>query len=230
MLPALQDRAVDVTGDIYSGHVEAVAGPADVPTPSVMLAAMGPRMLRARGRPHRRHDPVAERPAPIETQIRPALDAAAVEAGRPAPRIVASVPVCVTDDPDAVKGLIADRPRRLQRPALVSRRHGPGGRVGAGRRLARGRRGDRARRARAIRRGGDDRLLRARDPDQSRRGGAHPRRSSRTCSPDAPATAAQRSMRRCEVRGRGAVAGTVAVEQARERRVAVRRGRHCRRT
>jgi alkanesulfonate monooxygenase SsuD/methylene tetrahydromethanopterin reductase-like flavin-dependent oxidoreductase (luciferase family) len=107
MLPALQDRAVDVTGEIYSGHVEAVAGPAEVPTPRVMLAAMGPRMLELAGAHTDGTILWLSGPRAIETQIRPALDAAAVEAGRAAPRIVASVPVCVTDDPDAVKGLIA---------------------------------------------------------------------------------------------------------------------------
>ncbi len=38
--------------------------------------------------------------------IKPALDDAADAAGRPEPRIVASVPVCVTDKPDQVRQLI----------------------------------------------------------------------------------------------------------------------------
>ena len=107
LLPALRERAVDVSGSIYSGHVEAVSGPADVPTPSVMLAAMGPRMLELAGARTDGNILWLSGPRTIETQIRPALDAAATAAGRPAPRIVASVPVCVTDDPDSVKGLIA---------------------------------------------------------------------------------------------------------------------------
>jgi 5,10-methylenetetrahydromethanopterin reductase len=45
-------------------------------------------------------------PKVVESTIAPALRAAAEEAGRPAPRIVASVPVCVTDQRDQVKGLI----------------------------------------------------------------------------------------------------------------------------
>jgi alkanesulfonate monooxygenase SsuD/methylene tetrahydromethanopterin reductase-like flavin-dependent oxidoreductase (luciferase family) len=35
------------------------------------------------------------------------MSAAAERAGRPAPRIVASVPVCVTDEPGRVRGVIA---------------------------------------------------------------------------------------------------------------------------
>jgi len=84
-----------------------VSGPADVPTPSVMLAAMGPRMLELAGARTDGNILWLSGPRTIETKIRPALDAAATAAGRPAPRIVASVPVCVTDDPDSVKGLIA---------------------------------------------------------------------------------------------------------------------------
>ncbi len=107
LIPALTDRAVDVTGDLYSGHVENVAGPADVPTPSVMLAAMGPRMLELAGG---RTDGTIlwlSGPRTIDEVIRPAVETAAAAAGRPAPRIVASVPVCVTDRPDDVKGLVA---------------------------------------------------------------------------------------------------------------------------
>ncbi len=107
MLPALRDRAVDVTGSVYSGHVEAVAGPPGVPTPGVMLAAMGPRMLALAGSHTDGTILWLSGPRTVETKIRPALEAAARDAGRPPPRVVASVPVCVTDDPDSVRGLIA---------------------------------------------------------------------------------------------------------------------------
>jgi alkanesulfonate monooxygenase SsuD/methylene tetrahydromethanopterin reductase-like flavin-dependent oxidoreductase (luciferase family) len=45
-------------------------------------------------------------PRVIEAEIAPALRAAAAAANRPAPRIVASVPVSVTDDPATVRALI----------------------------------------------------------------------------------------------------------------------------
>ena len=59
--------------------------------PTVMLAAMGPRMLAA-GRSSRTAGSILwlSGPKAIAEQIKPALDAAAAEAGRPAPRIVAS--------------------------------------------------------------------------------------------------------------------------------------------
>ena len=140
-----------------------------------MLAAMGPRMLALAGA---RTDGTIlwlSGPRTVETQIRPALDAAAAAAGRPAPRIVASVPVCVTDDPDAVKGLIAavlDGYNDLPSYRDVMDREGAAGPADVS--LV-GRRSHRACRARAVRIGRHHRLLGTGDPDQPRRGSAHPR-------------------------------------------------------
>jgi 5,10-methylenetetrahydromethanopterin reductase len=97
LLPALRDRKVSFTGDIWSAEVEGIVGVPEAEPPAVLLAAMGPRMLRL----------AAERtdgtilwlsgPRVIEERIRPALGDG---------RIVASVPVCVTDNGDDVRGLI----------------------------------------------------------------------------------------------------------------------------
>jgi alkanesulfonate monooxygenase SsuD/methylene tetrahydromethanopterin reductase-like flavin-dependent oxidoreductase (luciferase family) len=96
---------VSFEGDIWSGEVDAGAPASDPPT--VMLAAMGPRMLRLAGSRCAGTILWLSGPRAIAEQIKPALDAAAAEAGRPTPRIVASVPVCVTADPDGMKGLVA---------------------------------------------------------------------------------------------------------------------------
>jgi F420-dependent oxidoreductase-like protein len=106
LLPVLTERKVSVTGDIWSAEVEGVGGTAVEP-PTVMLAAMGPRMLRLAGSRTAGSILWLSGPKAIAEQIKPALDAAASDAGRPAPRIVASVPVCVTKDADGVKGFIA---------------------------------------------------------------------------------------------------------------------------
>ena len=106
LLPALHERQVSFDGDYWSAEVESIIAPADVSAPSVMLAAMGPRMLALAGG---RTDGTIlwlSGPRTIETTLAPAVTAAAEQAGRPAPRIVASVPVCVTDDPDRVRGMI----------------------------------------------------------------------------------------------------------------------------
>jgi 5,10-methylenetetrahydromethanopterin reductase len=106
LLPALTDRKVSFTGDIWSAETDGVGG-APVEAPSVMLAAMGPRMLQLAGERTDGSILWLSGPKAIAEQIKPALDRAAADAGRPTPRIVASVPVCVTSKPDDVKGLVA---------------------------------------------------------------------------------------------------------------------------
>lgn len=107
LLPAMTDRKVSFTGDIWSGEVEGVNGVPGARPPTLLLAAMGPRMLRLAGE---RADGTIlwlSGPKVIKTRIKPALEDAASAAGRPAPRISASVPVCVTDKPDDVRAVIA---------------------------------------------------------------------------------------------------------------------------
>lgn len=106
LLPALSERSVDVRGEIWSGSAPNLGVPAGVATPSVLLAAMGPRMLALAGG---RADGTIlwlSGPRVIEAEIAPTLRAAATAAERPAPRIVASVPVCVTSAPDDVRAVI----------------------------------------------------------------------------------------------------------------------------
>lgn len=107
LLPALEAHAVDAHGDVWAAHVDGFGVAAGTEVPSVMLAAMGPRMLEQAGG---RTDGTIlwlSGPRVIESRIRPALTAAADAAGRAAPDIVASVPVCVTDDPDPVRVMVA---------------------------------------------------------------------------------------------------------------------------
>src|SRR5437870_2771585 len=107
LLPAMIERSVSFTGDIWSGEVETVNGAPGAEAPAVLLAAMGPRMLRLAGERTAGSILWLSGPKAIAKQIKPALDAAAAAAGRPAPRIVASVPVCVTRKPDEVRTVIA---------------------------------------------------------------------------------------------------------------------------
>jgi F420-dependent oxidoreductase-like protein len=87
------------------------------PTP-VLIAALGPVMLRIAGE---RTDGtilwLADEKA-IESHIAPAINAAASSAGRPAPRIVAGVPVCLCGD-DEVDVAVA-RTNRVLSEAEVS--------------------------------------------------------------------------------------------------------------
>ncbi len=87
---------VDVENELFRVH-----NPLDItdlpPTP-VLLAALGPVMLRIAGE---RTDGtilwMADERA-VESHVVPHLTRAAAAAGRPAPRIVAGIPVCVCDD------------------------------------------------------------------------------------------------------------------------------------
>lgn len=94
----------DVDGEIWTAHVEMGLGS---PPPSVMVAALGPQMLRLAGR-------VADGTIlwmvgskTVRDHIAPTIRAAAEEAGRPGPRVVCSLPICVTDQPDAVREFAA---------------------------------------------------------------------------------------------------------------------------
>jgi F420-dependent oxidoreductase-like protein len=107
LLPAMRERSVSFTGDIWSAEVDAVGGVPGATAPTVLLAAMGPRMLQLAGTRADGSILWLSGPRTVAEKIRPALDAAATAAGRPSPRIVASVPVCVTNQPDDVRNLIA---------------------------------------------------------------------------------------------------------------------------
>lgn len=103
--PLLAGEQVDHRGEVWS-YTGRSARPTDAP-PQVMLAALGEQMLRIAGR---RCDGTilwCVGPRTIEQQIKPVIDAAASEAGRPQPSIVCSLPVWVTDDPAPAREFIA---------------------------------------------------------------------------------------------------------------------------
>jgi F420-dependent oxidoreductase-like protein len=108
--------AVDVENDTFRVH-----NPLDItditPTP-VLLAALGPMMLRIAGE---RTDGtilwMADERA-IEGHVVPHLTRAAQAAGRPSPRIVAGIPVCVCGD-DEVDAAV-ERTNRILSEAEVS--------------------------------------------------------------------------------------------------------------
>ncbi len=107
LLPVLTDRKVTAVGEIWSAETEGIGGRPSDASPTVMLAAMGPRMLRLAGERTSGTILWLSGPKAIAEQIKPALDAAADGAGRPPPRILASVPVCVTSKPEDVKAVVA---------------------------------------------------------------------------------------------------------------------------
>ena len=97
------------TADFEGEHITArpswptrVAGGTPVP---LYVAAMGPRALQLTGELADGTLPYLAGPRTIGEFIRPTIDKAAADAGRPRPRIVAAMPVAVTDDVDAARAL-----------------------------------------------------------------------------------------------------------------------------
>ncbi len=73
----------------------------------VLLAALGPKMLKLAGQRTEGTILWMTGPATVRDYIAPTINAAAAAAGRAAPRIVCILPVCVTDDPDAARSRAA---------------------------------------------------------------------------------------------------------------------------
>lgn len=104
LLPLLEEGRVTSKGDVWTADVS-TQRPTEQ-APSVMLAALGPQMLDLAGK---RTDGTIlwlVGPRTIRDHIAPRLNEAAAAAGRPAPRVVCSLPVCVTDDEPAARSLI----------------------------------------------------------------------------------------------------------------------------
>jgi F420-dependent oxidoreductase-like protein len=101
--PLIRDRAVAFTGETVS-----CAGAIDIPDPPaacpILLAALGSQMLKVAGTLADGTITWMTGPATLASHTVPAIVAAAEQAGRDAaPRVVASAPVCVTDDPDGAR-------------------------------------------------------------------------------------------------------------------------------
>jgi F420-dependent oxidoreductase-like protein len=97
------DGAVDFQGQelVASPPLSpAVAG--GIPFP-IYVAALGPRALRVAGELADGTLSYLAGPRTIEEFIAPTIAQAATDAGRPPPRIIASVPVAVTNHPDAAR-------------------------------------------------------------------------------------------------------------------------------
>ncbi|WAL65888.1 LLM class F420-dependent oxidoreductase [Amycolatopsis cynarae] len=106
LMPLLRGETVEFDGKIYQ-----VAGQTRTPgaqAPSVLLAALGPVMLRVAGELADGTVVVWTGLRTIGTHVVPGITAAAEGAGKPAPRIVVNLPIAVTDDPDLARAWIGE--------------------------------------------------------------------------------------------------------------------------
>lgn len=93
--PLLAGREADVEGEQLTTRVELKIEAPDTP---ILLAALGPRMLRLAGERTAGTTVGQCGPRTIQTHVAPILNEAAAEAGRTKPRIMALIRLCVTDD------------------------------------------------------------------------------------------------------------------------------------
>jgi len=105
MQPLLRGETVSVRGQRLVGQGQLMLPP--MPAPSLLLAALGPRMLRLAGEQSDGTITWMVGRKTLETHVTPILRSAAEAAGRPAPRIVVGLPVCVTTDAEAARARAA---------------------------------------------------------------------------------------------------------------------------
>ena len=99
------EGAVDFHGDEFTaspGWPVAVPGGAPLP---VYVAAMGPKALQVTGELADGTMPYLAGPRTIAEFIEPTIAKAAADAGRPKPRIIAAVPVLVSEDADVARNI-----------------------------------------------------------------------------------------------------------------------------
>jgi len=96
LMPLLAERRVKFAGDFFKSEVGLRIG--QVKPPSVLLAALAPKMLEMAGS-------IADGTVlwvvgrrAVESHILPRINEAAQKAGKPPPRVCVGLPVCVTDD------------------------------------------------------------------------------------------------------------------------------------
>ena len=94
--PLLQDKQVDVRGELFSTQVSLDIS--EAPTPQLVIGALGPAMLTLTGEMADGTTLWLTGPKTIAQHTIPTIRAAADAAGRKPPRIIAGMPVVLSDD------------------------------------------------------------------------------------------------------------------------------------
>ncbi len=106
LAPLLRGDAVEFDGELYRVH--GAINIADATPVPLLIAALGDRMLRIAGEMTDGTIVGLTGPKTIEDHIVPKLRAAAEQAGRGQPRVVASFPTVLTNDPDRARERISE--------------------------------------------------------------------------------------------------------------------------
>ncbi len=104
LVPLIEEGSVDYQGESMSCRAS-VFRPAFRP-PQILVAALGAQTLRLAGGRTAGTSLAWVGPKTIRDHIVPTMGQAADAAGRVEPRVVATLPVCVTDDPAAIRSRI----------------------------------------------------------------------------------------------------------------------------
>lgn len=104
LMPLLDEGRVSFAGTLIQCDARLFKRPTT--RCDVIVAALGPQALTVAGALTDGTALAWVGPRTIRDHIVPTITAAASNAGRPAPRIVATLPICVTDEPDEVRALI----------------------------------------------------------------------------------------------------------------------------
>ena len=106
LMPLLEGNQVAFAGHDYTvnGAVTVAGGS----RPSVVVAALGPQMLRLAGTLADGTSTWCTGAKTLRELTVPTLRQAAADAERPAPRVVCGLPVCVTDDVDSARRRAAE--------------------------------------------------------------------------------------------------------------------------
>lgn len=102
LLPLLAGEPADFDGETVHAHIGLSVPRTDTRVP-VLLAALAPRMLRLAGEQADGTVLWMTGLATVRDYVVPSITAAAAAAGRPSPRVVCMLPVCVTSDPAAAR-------------------------------------------------------------------------------------------------------------------------------
>lgn len=106
LVPMLRGEVARVEGEVVTARSAGPLEIPDAPPPPVLVAALGPTMLRLAGRMADGTATWMTGTRTVAEHIAPTISAAARDAGRPAPRVVVSLPVAVTADAEAARARI----------------------------------------------------------------------------------------------------------------------------
>ena len=98
LMPMLRGETVMAQGERIKVISMDSVGPKETRVPSVIVAALGPKMLELAGTYTDGTALWMTGPKTVATHIKPHIDEAAAKAGRPTPRILCGLPLSVTSD------------------------------------------------------------------------------------------------------------------------------------